>query len=575
MQRKILSLLSTVLYIGFSLYVISSLWEVFFNTCPNKDFLTWDPELRYIYTLDLLDHLRTGNLSGFLFQILDTPTWPPLRNLFQMFWFGLLGHSPLLDVKISLGVFLLLGFVLFFLGIKNRIGILWTISFPALLFLSPALLLYAFSGMLEIQGGLFLTLSSLYLGFFLLKKKDERTLIVPFFLSVLALYFTKYPYGYMFFLSSLGILIFLYPKPFLGLIKIYSKEKLSFHIPFFLGLFFLLVLLLIPEAWKIGKTTRYIKYSTAIFFFMQAIIFLFSKKQEILSVFPKFYYASLCIFLPIGFWTLSHPDRFGSSNSTLNHIQVDGFQVGEKISRDLNYYLHLPSVLFGEAWIHPYMGFVLGILVGISCIIGFYKYFKNKQIRIYFLLNLILWSSLFGLIVATPNHQGRHVYHLIPLVILILMFFIKEEKAIKSLSYFFGLLLLVLGFFLAQNKIWIREPYLCFAGVGDLYSPPKFFQKTATELITTDFYLLNLIEEGHLHRADSEYVLKKYAYDHKLKMLQKKKNQVDLPVIVLSKTCLEEKALKEVLKGKERQATRSIENGCMEKWDTIRPLSPP
>ncbi|HNH10359.1 MAG TPA: hypothetical protein PK683_17800, partial [Leptospiraceae bacterium] len=56
-------------------YILNLFWTTYL-TCPNRDFLSWDGDLRFISALGLLDSFRNLNFGDFVFKILDTPTWP-------------------------------------------------------------------------------------------------------------------------------------------------------------------------------------------------------------------------------------------------------------------------------------------------------------------------------------------------------------------------------------------------------------------------------------------------------------------------------------------------------------------
>ena len=571
MKKK--QILTLSLYILTSLFFIVLAWKNFITNCPNKEFLTWDPELRYIFTLELLDSLRNGEILRFFLLILDTPTWPPLRNLIQLLVFGIFKHSPILDVWLTVFTFFILGLSLFLISNHKKIIFFFSFGFSLLVFLSPALLLYAFSGMLEIQGGLFLVLSSFYFGVFLIKKIPSKKNIFLLFLCTFALYFTKYPYGYLFAFSCLCILLLFYFKNFLLIIKSYIRQNFFSHIPIFIGVVITIVFLLLGDQWKTGKATKYFKFTLANLIFLEFLIFFFSNQKKIFSLFPKFYYVCFTIFFPIGFWSLSHPDRFGSSQGTLQHIQVDGFHVGEVVTKDFYYYLHLPKVLFIEVWLYPFIGMTLCVITIFSLSWGLYVYIQKKQIRLHFIFSLILLFSLFILIFFTSNHQGRHVYHFIPLLLLIPLFVVKEEKNLKNLfSFFLGSFFIIIIFLIIYKNInWLNSSYLCFSGVGKLYEVPKFFESKATEIIDQDFFFYNAIEEGHLHRANSEYVLKKYAYDNKLKMYTKKQDlkSKKLLLIVVSRNCLKDNLPFEIAFSYRLISQHPTTDGCIEKWEPI------
>jgi hypothetical protein len=550
-----------------------TLWENFSTKCDNLEFLTWDPELRYIFTLNLMDSLRRGELISFVFQLFDTPTWPPLRNVFQISVFGFLGHSPKVDVGITVFTFALLAFSLFYLSklfSKDDFIVLFSVPIGLGIFFSPQLLLYTFSGMLEVQGALFFLWSSVLFSIFIKQKTNSRRFYFSLFISVFGLYLTKYPYGYLFCFSVIGILVLYYPKKWSLVFEIYKRLSFKFHVPLILSFGLLFLFIFLPSSFFVGKVKNYFKYSIAILLLVEFSIFFVSSRDSILKLFSKFYYSCILIFFPIAIWTLLHPDRFGSSSGTLSHVQMDGFQVGEVVTKDFAYYTHLIKVFWWEIWFYPELGLFLGLISIFSIIFGAYSFFKNRFVKIHLILNLILWSSLAGLTLATPNHQGRHVYHLIPLVLLLPIFILKEERFIrKSGKIFLGICIAsFLGFHFFKNPNWLGNSYLCFAGVGNLYELPRFWDKTSRDLFDQDFLFLNYYEEGHLFRANAEYIFTKNSYDKKIKMHQKRNKRevpADLPLISVSRACLDQIPEQKYISFR-LEESHAFQDGCFQKW---------
>lgn len=74
-----------VLFIGFGVFLVvfyaTKSWETFLQICPNKDFLSWDENIRLNQVLDQYVDFRNGNWFYGVMPFLESPTWPPLRSL--------------------------------------------------------------------------------------------------------------------------------------------------------------------------------------------------------------------------------------------------------------------------------------------------------------------------------------------------------------------------------------------------------------------------------------------------------------------------------------------------------------
>lgn len=509
------------------------------NSCENKEFLTWDPELRYIYSLELLDSLRRFEIINFLKLILDTPTWPPLRNLFHLPLFGVLGHDPEIDVYLSLVEFLILDSLLTYIAWKFLKGYFkkWVAFFlTKTLYLSPALLVYSFSGMLEIQGGVFEILTTL---FFLLyfSKKREFTKVEYFGLSFLGLYFTKYPYGYMFLLAGGTILAIQEHSKIKPILTQFLKSGRTNFIPLILAIGLAIVYVLLPETYLTKKAPKYFKFAIGFLTFLAFVIFFLREKTFLKETSSKIYSFLKWGFLPVGIWTFVHPDRFGSSSSTINHIQKEGHLVGEAVEKDWSYFTQFFQTLFLDIWVEPKIGFWLGGVLIFIFVFQVIQRFKKKQTS----FSLIAWAILFIQVIQltffTPNHQARHVYHLVPLMILIVLLFLRELKiqVFKNLIYFSVILIWIL--IAPKLPKYFQTTYLCFSGQGNFYQPIRSIEPHLDKLITKDVYLINHIEEAHLHRVNVEYIIAKLSYNKGLRYYKKIPKEKNVMILVIGRSC--------------------------------------
>ncbi|AXR67640.1 hypothetical protein [Leptospira mayottensis] len=214
------------------------LYLKFISFCPNQNFLTWDPDARLVTSIRFAEAFRSFDLVAVVRLIFDSPTWPVLRNFPEALILLIFGPGGTPVSLFTFGelilLFLIVPWVLFrFSKQKNRIVL--TFLFPIVwagLLQNPGFMHYSFSGMLEIQGGLFFLPA--VLAFWELQRYclDEVEILhpsrspnsllqedskqinsefistksiptdsySPWFLcvSVNLLFHTKYPYGYIF-----------------------------------------------------------------------------------------------------------------------------------------------------------------------------------------------------------------------------------------------------------------------------------------------------------------------------------------------------------------------------------------
>lgn len=159
---------SKFLYLGLFLpqFVIlgiyfRKLYLKFLSFCPNRNFLTWDPDARLVTSIRFAEAFRSFDPITIVRLIFDSPTWPVLRN-FPEAWIVLVFGPEGTPVSLfTFGelilLFLIVPWVLFrFSKRKSRIApaFLFPLVWAGLL-QNPGFMHYSFSGMLEIQGGLF------------------------------------------------------------------------------------------------------------------------------------------------------------------------------------------------------------------------------------------------------------------------------------------------------------------------------------------------------------------------------------------------------------------------------------
>jgi hypothetical protein len=546
--------------------------------CNNKYFLSWDGNLRFVSALRLSDDLRNWNLISFIAKILDTPTWPPLRNLFQVIGFAVNGANPEQDIWINVITIIFLGLIFSFL-ISNLITepanvLLGGIIVITITLLSPSFLTYTFSSMLEIQGSVFMLLSIWGVWEFLQEDSSQKKL---YFLaiSVFLLYFTKYPFGYVFLFLLTGLLLLLQPTLNLFFVIRYFTFSIYKRSPGIL-LGFPILLLGILGKWD-GKTGHYLRYFAILVLVTDFCYYLYAQKKEILNLgYEKIYKLFWYLFFPIIFWTISHPDRFGSSSGTISHIQSEGKAVGDLVDKNFGYYLDFFRVLFLETWTPIYLGIILGFAIITIAIVGWYRYYKNHKQNLSMILGWFILGSVFGLGVLTPNHQSRHIYHLIPATAFIILVGITENFT-KTKRFIFLLMtavfVLAIAFFSIKERILTTN--LCFSSNYPIYELPNYYRKEFPDIFQKNIFLLNRIEPWHYNHADTELVAATIAYNNRIKLALtskefRKNNNNYKRIVSVGRAC--KNNLLEIEKEVNINLwklvqTRNNNYGCIEVWD--------
>jgi hypothetical protein len=576
------------------------------KSCDNTEFLSWDGDLRFVSALQLADQIRRLDFISFIHSLLDTPTWPFLRNLFQLLGFFIFGENPSWDYSISLFFWVCVELVLVLAILKftkTWLGGILAISCGIILFSIPILWTYSFSSMLETQGSFFLLLCALYFAIYS-KGLQSFSLLT---LSFLLLYLTKYPYGYIFLVTAFCVETIRKPIPSIQLgldygrgyviksssfslqrfeLSIFSTSFFLFVKNFFLecfrnlflrhryflllGLVFLGLYLVLPDPFWVGKLRNYWKYCIAICLVVDFSIFFWKNRVWIRTANPRLYSMVLFMLFPVLFWTFIHPDRFSSSGGTLQHVQMEGHAVGEVVEKNGEYYLYFIHVLYQEIWRYKSVGILLFLSNVFSLGLGTWKWFRYQKWEIYFPMSIILFLHIFILTFLTPNHQSRHVFHLIPLVLLTFVFLLLRFS--PNYRKIFGIGVSIFFLYLAQDyyKKDLGTVNLCFSGQGKIYEPPRFFAKVLGEKLQEPSYLWNLIEENHLHRADMELVFAKVSYEKKLRFetnLRKfRKNQKEFSQIIsIGRTCTPNEMTPIVEKYHKSEVIAS-DLGCVEFW---------
>lgn len=533
LRKNPLALFSFVLIqIPFILFSLYFLLQEFRSICPNQEFLSWDADLRFIKTLKMLEHLREFEFFSFFFQILDSPTWPILRNLVQVFVFLVFGVSTYFDILITLLTFaLLIGLilhVLFYLSDKHwSIGLLF-IPIWGLLFLSPPILIYSFSAMLEIQGSLFFLASIYYLVLFYKEPSSNpnKWILIKLSLSIFALFQTKYPYGYLFLLA----LLILHTSLFIDEVVLFFTRYIAYFTFDFKKqyrllaiLLFVIVYLFIPDSILKGKSKTYIKYLIVLLGAIDFYIYIFKQKAELFNLnFQRLTNIFLWAILPIVVFVLMHPDRFSSSSSTLAHVQAEGHMVGEVVEKNLDYYLVFIKAITNHSFFPELIGLILLATVFISTVYGYYLFYKENRLESYFLFSVFSLLTIFILTFFTPNHQARHIYHLLPTMGVGGMLFIYSFRInYTKVFYILNLCICILIAIPFGSKFYFKfsGENVCYTGKNkDDFFTPREVERIFKNLSENTIFF-NFINPIHVNKADTELVLSKIAFENKKKIL--------------------------------------------------------
>lgn len=537
------SIVFLLVFSGFTLaylaYILVLFQANFFQSCPNKEFLTWDPSLRFIQTLKMMDNLRNFRIFHFLFQILDSPTWPVLRNIFQIPVFFLYGIDQFADIQITfvfLVLLLLVSGVYLFREISGEFRfILFPVFFLfacVLILLSPAIAIYSFTGMLEIQGAVFFIFSVLAISMYYRESHPKSKWFV--LASTLLLFHTKYPYGYMLALSAILFQFVLEPKEFIMFCRKYIGDIFSSfkNIYRLVVACILLIVYVLPLSSSFpGKTKNYIKFLVFLILSIDFILYFFRNKKELLeSGFEKLIFIFQWVVFPVLFWILIHPDRFSSSGSTIALQQTEGVAIGQAVPKDFAYFTIYLKEIAANAFHVSVAGWIILALTVFALGFGYYGFRKYSRINASFILAFYLLAPVAFLTFLTTNHQARHVYHLIPAFVLCALIFLFEFIRKFSKTVQAGILVLALlptlYFANVLNK-FSGNANVCFSGKDRTgYSLPIQVRDYLNTVVPLDksAILVNDINPDHVNRADVELIFSIEAYKKRNQIITNPKN---------------------------------------------------
>lgn len=568
-------------------------WTHFIDQCPNKDVLGWDANLRFNTIVDLYQDLKQGDFFSPLNYTIKSPTWPTLRGhiALLMFFISDSGPNTILDVIISMIFYILVFIALFWISLDLsrdffKASIIW-LTVSQLILHTRQFSAYALSSMLETQGMFFMLLTAYFL--YKIYEQQRNALFAGFhehrswlkrpvrywpglFLSAQGLFHTKYPYGLMLFIS-VGLYELIRQRQsfinFFGFGKKYfyigkRKAYLIFIAIFIISLIATIILSRydnfgIPGHLLKSKFIKNIIWIITLFVFLDLNYCIFKYRFELKELFDSaFRQIYLVLLFPIAIWLLMHPDRLGSIIGTQQHSQ--------EASRSF-----ILSFL-GYVFDRPEPVLIISILSVIGVFIFYSSFFMHSQFK-QSIRNILIHpiSALVFIIVfqflilekLTGNKQLRHIYHLIPVMLFLLVLFaIRIPRYLHSSKYLFPVPLFLisragyvilplsllffiqpfetneefkheLGYYIKNYK-YTDKRHLCFTGYNqEIFEPVRDIVKKAmlekntlvfnvlhnpliqnpARSLATEFDLLLRIEgikKGSIVRNDNEWTDRKW-----------------------------------------------------------------
>ncbi len=419
--QSLLSILLTAAVFGVLFQNQANLVHEYRNQCSAENTLSWDGNLRFMQTLDAWNDFRQGNILHGIRFWLDTPTWPPLRYLISMILFT---AGPSTGAEPYVG---------FFFGILWIVSAVWIAvrlsgSIPAglaagftaagLLIRSDEIAAYTLSAMLETQGIFFMLWSLYYLAANYSGQK-KCCLNYKLFIFTFGLFFTKYPYGIMLIIGIYIFEIFYYYEDYKEGISHALKNHYRGIRLILIGAAVVLVLVLIitgkvlPEYRLDLRIMKNILWPTALLLFADLMFYTYRFRDQLRGIFSsQTRRVFTLVFLPQSVWLMIHPDRFMSIVDTQQHVQ----------DSSVSFFVSLFSAFFRPTWIFL-------VLSGLAVLLVFLRTALTGKFRLRNMLsgddmNVLGALILIQLLIIeflTGNKQVRHMYHLIPALVILLM----------------------------------------------------------------------------------------------------------------------------------------------------------
>lgn len=326
---RILGLLAIITALIATGIVVSKNWQAFLSICPITDLLTWDENIRLNAVYDQFQDLRDGKIWRGILPFLEAATWPPLRPILSLILLATPGEWSITWKDSFLGlVFYALCFPsILFIAYKITKSFLFSglvsIFILALTLHTTETPAYSLSSMLETQGMFVL----LWVYFALYKLYDSVKNITPgeigpgkrtirlVSITLIALFFTKYPYGLLLFISIFSYDLFSRFPEWIGFARFAIRKHYNGIRLFFLFVTVLLVLSLpvlrATTNWNLDQRSfKKVLYFFTVLLFLDFNYFIYKTRKEISDFVPvSFKIIYLYAILPCFVWLFTNLDR--------------------------------------------------------------------------------------------------------------------------------------------------------------------------------------------------------------------------------------------------------------------------
>lgn len=494
-----------------SVYKLKGDWE-HFALCPNRDVLSWDANLRMIYALDARDDAKSGHAWRAVVAGLRSPTWPPLHGWIATAAYVFTEPSTVVEAGIGFVFFVLLCISLIALGpICARFFSLpaWMGAAAALftlvcLFHSKEITAYSLSAMLETQGMVFFLV---FCGALLLADRDTRRVHFLLLAASTGLFLTKFPYGHILVMALVPAAILHEREHVRRLLeyvtRTYRGKALILPGVLLLIVTFLAVARFLPGTPPNIKFFKYTFYAVVLLLFVDFNVRLYINRLSLEWVPALWRNLYLWTALPILVLTLLEPDRFSSTVGTQLHQQDAARSFVWSIIVD---FLDRPAPILALG--------VLGVAAVAVLVIRRSKA-NGSMVILTILFHLLILELL------TSNKQMRHIYHIMPAMLLFTVLAALPAFVGFARSFLLsGVLASACYLLAAQGSVFRAEHravrYVCWTGpsramfepVRALVAqvPPSTSHLKA--LIVNDYHLPNAPMPGRVWATDVDLLLR-------------------------------------------------------------------
>ncbi len=313
---------------------------------------------------------------------------------------------------------------------------------------------------------------------------DKTALLHNFFLFLGVKIFGENEFAYRFFPAIFGVLSVLIS--FFLAKKIFPKQK---AVPYLSSLF------LVLSQWQIVWSMQARMYSQLQFFFLLALLFLFSfYEKEKLKDFLFFIFFAICAFLShklglfllifafIGFFVFGEFKKHRSYILTILIFGIGLFAVDFLVLDtnlfEFNNYLgfYLRFLIHSHLWI-----FLLALLAFMMRSVNFDK--KEKKVIVFVGACFVVYFLCLSFFVPLLNY--RYLFPLFPLMIILAMVYLETGfyKASPRLKFLWIILFVLLSFFsnelvyFPQEKYYLESDSLKYSDDYRVKSPQPDFKK--------------------------------------------------------------------------------------------------